>query len=185
MTPPQKANGTKGARVVAVPLKTGRKISPAAFLAAILMGTFPLSKIRWVFSMTTIASSTTIPRPNKKLNNTIMFMVKSIPGRIKNAMNMERGTESPTKMALVTPMKNIKMMVTKMNPMMMVLIKSCSVTRVVRLWSPVITTDKSFGNLLSFISATISLILSEASIKFSPPRLMTFKVITFFLSNLP
>ncbi len=124
ITPPQKANGTKGARVVAVPLNTGRKISPAAFFAATLMGTLPLSKMRWVFSMTTIASSTTIPNPNKKLNNTIMFMVKSIPGRIKKAINMERGTERPTKMAFVTPIKNIKIMVTKMNPMMMVLIKS-------------------------------------------------------------
>ena len=43
ITPSQNARGTNGASVVAVPDKTGRKISPAAFFAAILIGTFPLS----------------------------------------------------------------------------------------------------------------------------------------------
>ena len=43
ITPPQNASGTNGASVVAVPERTGKKISPAAFFAAIFMGTFPLS----------------------------------------------------------------------------------------------------------------------------------------------
>ena len=45
-------------------------------------------------------------------------------------MNMERGTDKPTKSALVAPIKNIRTTVTKIKPMMMVLIKSCSVVRV-------------------------------------------------------
>ncbi len=107
-----------------VPESTGMKTSPAAFFAATLIGNRSLWKIRWVFSITTIASSTTIPKANKKANNTIMFKLNPIVGITKKAMKQLNGTDKPTKMAFVAPMKNIKITVTKMNPMMMVLIKS-------------------------------------------------------------
>ena len=47
-------------------------------------------------------------------------------------------------------MKNIRMMATRIKPMMMVLIRSCRVTRVLRLWSPVIDhfeVGREFGGL--------------------------------------
>ena len=130
ITPGQNAKGTKGASVVMVPEKTGKNTSPVACFAACLIGIFPLPKIRWVFSITTIASSTTIPNASKKENNTIMFMVKPILGIIINAMAIDNGTDNATNMALVKPIKNIKIMVTKTKPITMVLIKSCNVSLV-------------------------------------------------------
>ena len=127
MMPGQKAKGINGAKVVMVPLNTGKKTSPAAFLAAILMSSFPLSKIRCVFSITTIASSTTIPKANKNANNTIIFILNPMVGININAINIDKGTESATNNAFVTPIKNIKIKVTKIKPIMMVLIKSCKV----------------------------------------------------------
>ena len=122
--PFQNANGIKGARVVIVPDKTGRNTSPAAFFAASLMGNLSLWKIRCVFSITTIASSTTIPKANKNANNTIIFKLKPIVGIIKKAIKQLNGTDRATKIALVAPMKNIKIIVTNMKPMIIVLIKS-------------------------------------------------------------
>ncbi len=73
--PFQKSNGTNGASVVRVPLNTGKNTSPVAILAAILISRLPFSKSRCVFSITTMASSTTIPNASKNANNTIIFMV--------------------------------------------------------------------------------------------------------------
>ncbi|MCY1521779.1 hypothetical protein D9M68_566060 [compost metagenome] len=184
--PGQNKSGAKGASVVNVPENTGRKTSPAAILAAFTIGILPLSKIRCVFSITTMASSTTIPNPNRKENKTIMFMVKlkpNIPPKIgiaKKAINMERGTEEATKMAFVTPIKNIRITVTRIKPMIMVLIRSCRVTRVWSDWSPVILISRPLGNTEACISLIIALILSDASMRFCPERFFTFKVITFF-----
>ena len=130
ITPFQKASGINGANVVAVPLNTGKNTSPAAIFAAFFIGTLPLSKIRCVFSITTIASSTTIPSANKNANNTIMFIVKPKAGITRKATNIDKGTLKATKNALVVPMKNIRMINTKMKPIIMVLIKSCKVVRV-------------------------------------------------------
>ena len=125
--PGQKAKGINGANVVMVPLNTGKNTSPAAFLAATLISSFPLSKIRWVFSITTMASSTTIPKANKNANNTIIFILKPMVGINIKAINMDKGTESATNKAFVTPIKNIRINVTKIKPIMIVLIKSCNV----------------------------------------------------------
>ena len=181
--PFQNNKGTKGARVVKVPANTGRKTSPAAILAASIMLRLPFSKIRCVFSMTTIASSTTIPSASKNENNTIIFRVNPMVGIIKKAINIDNGTDIATNMALVAPIKNIKIKVTRIKPITMVLIKSCKVERVLSDWSPVITILRSFGNELSFISLTMALILSEDSIKFSPERFTTLSVITFLPAN--
>ena len=178
--PFQNNKGINGAKVVRVPEKTGKNTSPAAILAASTILLLPFSKMRCVFSITTIASSTTIPKANKNENNTIMFKVNPMVGIIKNATNIDSGTDIATNMALVAPMKNIKIKVTKINPITMVLIKSCRVVRVLSDWSPVITTFKSFGKVDFSISFTMALILSDDSIKFSPERLITERVMTFF-----
>ncbi|OQA05561.1 MAG: hypothetical protein BWY67_02115 [Bacteroidetes bacterium ADurb.Bin397] len=59
-----------------------------------------------------------------------MFIVNPIVGIIRKATNIESGTERATNKALVAPMKNMSNIVTRINPIMMVLIKSCRVTRV-------------------------------------------------------
>src|SRR6201996_6074083 len=76
----QNAKGTNGAKVVMVPENTGINTSPAAILAALVIGIAPLAKIRCVFSITTIASSTTIPSASKNENNTIILSVNPIAG---------------------------------------------------------------------------------------------------------
>ena len=101
----------------------------------------------------------------------------------KNATNVESGTESATNKAFVAPMKNIKIKVTNIKPMMIVLIKSWSDTRVLTLWSAVNVTFMPFGNTVASTSLQITCILSLASIRFSPLRFMTFSVITFLPSK--
>ena len=75
--PGQNNKGKKGAKVVMVPAKTGIKTSPAAIFAEVVAVNlpFPCTKIRCVFSITTMASSTIIPKPNNRANNTIKFKV--------------------------------------------------------------------------------------------------------------
>ncbi len=81
MIPGQNNNGKNGARVVSVPASTGIKTSPAAIRAEIVDVSLPLpsTNILWVFSITTMASSTMIPSPNSKANNTIKFNVTLEP----------------------------------------------------------------------------------------------------------
>ena len=134
--PGQNARGKKGARVVSVPERMGRKTSPAACLAAVTISGSDRC-IRWVFSMTTMASSTMIPRAKINPNITIMFMVNPIFGMIRKATNIDRGTERPTKKALLNPMKNIRIRVTRINPIIAVLLSSSRVLRVKRDCSPV------------------------------------------------
>ena len=68
ISPGQNKRGKNGASVVSVPASTGINISPAAALAAIAEEIFPFPsvKIRCVFSITTIASSTIIPNPKQQ-----------------------------------------------------------------------------------------------------------------------
>ena len=75
--PGQKSNGKKGASVVNVPASTGINTSPAAIRAEMVAEIFPFpsKNILWVFSITTMASSTIIPSPKSKANNTIKFKV--------------------------------------------------------------------------------------------------------------
>ena len=79
--PGQKASGENGARVVSVHDRIGRKTSPAALFAArTIFGSFRC--VLCVFSITTIASSTTIPSAKIKPNITIIFMVNQRLGII-------------------------------------------------------------------------------------------------------
>ena len=77
MIPGQNNNGKKGAKVVTVPANTGTNTSPAAIFAEVVAVNlpFPCTKIRCVFSITTMASSTIIPKPNNRANSTIKFKV--------------------------------------------------------------------------------------------------------------
>ena len=139
--PGQNIRGTKGANVVSVPASTGIKISPAAIFAAMMELILPLPsiKIRCVFSITTMASSTMIPRPNNKANSTIKFnvtwppMIRSAAGKKRKATNMLSGTESATKNALVTPMKNMRISNTRIKPMTIEFTRSLNEVRVVLL----------------------------------------------------
>ena len=146
----QNAKGMKGASVVIVPENTGINTSPAAILAALAIGTAPLLKIRCVFSITTMASSTTIPKAKRNENNTIIFNVKPIAGIIRKAMKHESGTDKATNIALVLPIKNIRMMVTSMKPIMMVFIKSFRVDLVLSDWSPVTVISNPLGKIVAF-----------------------------------
>ena len=124
MMPGQNRSGKNGAKVVIVPANTGMKTSPAAILAAKLTLNlpFPSTKIRCVFSITTMASSTIIPKPNSRAKSTIKLRVtwvptiKSAPGKNTNATNMLSGTDSATKNAFTTPIKNMRTISTRINP---------------------------------------------------------------------
>ena len=59
-----------------------------------------------------------------------MFIVKPIHGRNIYAIAMDSGTEKPTKMAFTSPMKNIRTIVTRINPIIIVLLSSLTVFRV-------------------------------------------------------
>ena len=127
MIPGQNNNGKNGAKVVMVPANTGINTSPAAILAEVVAVNLPLpcTKIRWVFSITTMASSTIMPSPNKRANSTIKFKVILVPinklpaGKNTKATNILNGTDKATKKALVTPIKNMRTINTKINPITM------------------------------------------------------------------
>ena len=116
-----------------------------------------------------------MPSASRKANSTIMLSEKPKNGSITNARNILSGTLRPTNRALVVPMKNSRIRVTSKKPMMMVLIKSFSVTRVSLEVSPVMVMVSSLGKP-ALLSATICLILSEARIRFSPCRFTTLSV---------
>ena len=188
MIPGQKSNGKKGASVVTVPANTGINTSPAAIRAAMPVGMrpFPCIKMRWVFSITTMASSTIIPSPNNSANSTIKLRVtceptiRSAAGRNTNATNILSGTDNATKKAFTTPMKNINTISTNTKPMIIEFTSSLKEDRVFILWSPVITTFKSFGKTSAWVASTISFTPSLLSIRFSPFRLIMLRVTTFF-----
>ena len=185
--PGQKSNGIKGASVVSVPAKTGTHTSPAAIIALFSDDSLPLpsTKIRCVFSITTMASSTIIPRPNSKANKTIKLRVTCVPtiksaaGKNIKATNILSGTLNATKKALVTPIKNIRIINTNIKPITIELTKSLNDVRVFLLWSPVITTLRFLGNCEACISFTMAFMPSLVSIRFSPALFMILRVITF------
>ena len=132
-----------------------------------------------------------IPRPNSNANRTIKFKVTDVPiipsatGKNRKATKTLNGTLNATKNALVTPIKNIRMINTSTKPIIIVLTSSLNDFLVSLPWSPVITTFRSLGkSSFSCISATMAIILSAALIRFSPARFTIFKVITFLPSSL-
>ena len=137
-----------------------------------------------------MASSTIIPKPNSNAKSTMKFRVTVVPimpsaiGRNMKATKTLNGTLSATKKALVTPMKNINTISTKMKPIMMVFTKSLKEVLVDLLKSPVMTTFKFLGSSsFCFSSSTIFFILSAALIKFSPLRFTMLSVTTFLPSK--
>ena len=129
--PGQNSKGKKGEMVVNVPDNTGINTSEAANLTDSVMVNFlKLLNKRCAFSMTTIASSTTIPSPKRKPKRTIVFKLKSKDGMNKKVNKADKGTDKPTNTASLTPMKNINTITTKMKPRTTVLIKSARSPRV-------------------------------------------------------
>ena len=95
--PGQNNNGKNGATFTSVPVKH----RPEHFTSSLFHGIHNihilcLLNIRCEFSITTMASSTTIPNANKNANNTITFNENPKPGKNKNANIELKGTESPT-----------------------------------------------------------------------------------------
>ena len=137
-----------------------------------------------MFSITTMASSTTNPKPSKKANSTIVFRVNSAPtagptmGINTKANRADSGTERPTKMASRMPIKNINTNTTKINPSTTVLIRSLSSARVRSDWSAVTVTVRPCGNRSPLYSSMVFSIRSAASIRLAPARLITFRVTT-------
>ena len=78
-------------------------------------------------------------------------MIASAIGKNRNATNTLNGTLNATKNALVTPIKNIRMINTSINPMMIVLISSLKEVFVCLLWSPVIHYFQIFGQFFLFL----------------------------------
>ncbi len=60
-------------------------------------------------------------------NITSMFIVNPIQGRTIYAIAIDRGTEKATKIAFTSPMKNIRTIVTRINPIIIVLLSSFTV----------------------------------------------------------
>ena len=189
--PGQNNKGKNGAKVVIVPANTGTNTSPAAILADVVAVSFPLpsTKIRCVFSMTTIASSTIIPNPNNNANSTIKFKVICVPnnkspaGKNTKATNILNGTDKATKNALVIPIKNINTINTNTKPITILFTNSVKELFVLILWSPVITACKSLGKVFAFASAKISFTASEVAMRFSPFLFTILNVSTFLPSK--
>ena len=189
--PGQNNKGKNGASVVTVPANTGINTSPAAILAEVVAVSFPRpsTKILCVFSITTIASSTIIPKPNRSANKTIKFKVILAPitnspaGKNTKATNILNGTDKATKKAFVIPIKNINTTSTNTKPITMEFTNSVNELFVLILWSPEIDVFKSLGKKEACASATTRFTSSEVSIRFSPLLLIIFKVNTFMPSR--
>ena len=74
MIPGQKTMGKKAASVVRVEPITGQATSPVAFMAASTRG-MPCCMYRYIFSIITMALSTSIPRARVKENKTTIFKI--------------------------------------------------------------------------------------------------------------
>ncbi len=79
INPFHKRRGKNGASVVNVPANTGSHTSPAASFAERTIGTLPLLYILCVFSITTMASSTIIPKPKSNAKRTMKLSVTELP----------------------------------------------------------------------------------------------------------
>ena len=90
-TPGQNARGKNGARVVSVPDRIGTNTSPAANFADEAISILVFLCILWVFSITTIASSTTIPIARTIPRSVKTLMEKSTMYIIKNAPISDMG----------------------------------------------------------------------------------------------
>ena len=125
-----------------------------------------------------MASSTTIPKPNKKAKRTIVLSVNPENQSGMKAIKAESGTESPTKMASRTPIKNIKTITTKMNPKITVLTKSLMLLFTRSEVSAVTFTSKPCGKRSSLYLSNKASMRSDTAITFAPARFTTLRVTT-------
>ena len=98
-------------------------------------------------------------------------------------MNIDIGIAKPTNSAFLNPKKNIKTVITKITPKMMLLAKSLTMFFVVLDWSFEISTWMVLGKSFAITSSTMTLILSTDRIRFFPLRFLTSRTKAVFPSN--
>ena len=92
---------------------------------------------------------------------------------------MDIGIANPTNKAFLNPRKNINTKTTKITPKIILLTRSFTWFSVILDWSLEIDKFKSLGNRFSLISLIKFWIFFDASIKFFPPRFLTWSKTTF------
>ncbi len=122
--------------------------------------------------------STNIPNANTNAKSTIMFNVTPAAPNNINDRNIDIGMAIPTKSAFLRPKKNISTSTTNSTPKMMLFSKFETCVLVSLDMSFVLEIIKFDGKRSSFAFSKIASILSDAFIKFSPPRLMTSSITT-------
>ena len=132
-----------------------------------------------IFSITTMALSTNIPKARIRANRTTIFMVVPMPPNTTKLINIDNGMAIPTNKALRKPKKKRSTKTTKITPKMMLFSKLLSWSLVCSDWSLVIEIVKFSGSILDCLAvANRDIILSVASSRFSPLFLTTFKETT-------
>ncbi len=130
-----------------------------------------------MFSTTTMALSTSMPRARIRLNSTTMFMLMPRMPMTMKLRSMLRGIDVATKPALRTPRKNISTASTSSSPLMMLFSRLLTMSWMSSDWSLVIFTTVPGGNPLSM--APISAFTRSAvSMMFSPERFTIPSVMT-------
>ena len=109
MTPRMVATGTKTARIDAVVATTASPISSVASLAA-WRGVLPIRRCRWMFSMTTMASSMRMPIDSDRASMLSMLKVKPIARMNANVATTEIGKASAAMKVARPSCRNRKMM---------------------------------------------------------------------------
>ena len=110
--------------VVTVEIIIGNAISPTPFFAASILDRPSFCISLNAFSTTTIPLSTNIPRPIISPNRVILFIVYPKKFKIINDMNIDIGIAKPTNKAFLNPKKNIKTVITKITPKIILLVRS-------------------------------------------------------------
>ena len=151
-------------------------ISPTPCLAASILLKPSFLYKRSMFSMTTMALSTNIPKAKISAKRTTIFIVVPIPPSTTKLINMERGMAMPTNKALRSPKKKSNTKTTKITPKMILFSKLLNWSRVCSDWSLVMEIFKFSGKILVCLAvANRDMILSVASSRFSPLFLTTFR----------
>ena len=130
-----------------------------------------------MFSITTMALSTSIPRARIRLNNTTMFIEKPTRLIMLNDSSIESGIANPTNGAVRTPSTKISTAITRSSPEMMLFSRLLTMPAMSSETSEVILTIVPGGKSAS-MSAITTRTASAVSMMLSPARLMMASEIT-------
>ncbi len=125
-----------------------------------------------MFSTTTIALSTSMPRARISENSTTMFIEKPTSRMMLNDSSMESGMASPTKGAVRTPSTKSSTTRTRIRPEMMLFSRLLTMPRISSDWSEVVLTTVPGGKFRDSSSITART-ASAVSMMFSPLRFTT------------